>query len=81
MGWAIGRMKKAQSKPLQWDSSPASTAIAITAVVTQVCGGVGFFVLSLLKKGLVANNSRTLIRCNVENDVTRIEQPSDYLGR
>ncbi|XP_026524766.1 integral membrane protein GPR180 [Notechis scutatus] len=35
MGWAIGRMKKSQSKPLQWDSSPASTAIAITAVVTQ----------------------------------------------
>ncbi|XP_063160724.1 integral membrane protein GPR180 isoform X1 [Candoia aspera] len=35
MGWTIGRMKKSQSKPLQWDSTPASTAIAITAVVTQ----------------------------------------------
>ncbi|XP_070607398.1 integral membrane protein GPR180 isoform X2 [Erythrolamprus reginae] len=35
MGWAIGRLKKSQSKPLQWDSSPASTAIAVTAVVTQ----------------------------------------------
>lgn len=66
MGWAIGRMKKSQSRPLQWDSSPASTAIATTAVVTQVCGGFS----SLLQKGLVANNSRTLIRHSVENDVT-----------
>lgn len=46
MGWAIGRMKKSQSKPLQWDSSPASTAIAITAVVTQVCGGALLFVFT-----------------------------------
>ncbi|XP_060625475.2 integral membrane protein GPR180 [Anolis sagrei] len=35
MGWAIGRMKKSQSKPLQWDSTPTSTAIAVVVVVTQ----------------------------------------------
>ncbi|XP_028584132.2 integral membrane protein GPR180 isoform X1 [Podarcis muralis] len=35
MGWTIGRMKKSQSKPLQWDSTPTSTAIAIAVVVTQ----------------------------------------------
>ncbi|XP_053163040.1 integral membrane protein GPR180 isoform X2 [Hemicordylus capensis] len=35
MGWTIGRMKKSQSKPLQWDSTPTSTAIAIAVVVAQ----------------------------------------------
>ncbi|KAF7242010.1 hypothetical protein EYD10_11601 [Varanus komodoensis] len=35
MGWTIGRMKKSQSKPLQWDSTPTSTAIAAIVVVTQ----------------------------------------------
>ncbi|XP_050805705.1 integral membrane protein GPR180 isoform X3 [Gopherus flavomarginatus] len=35
MGWMIGRMKKSQSRPLQWDSTPASTGIAVVVVVTQ----------------------------------------------
>nr|XP_006113721.3 integral membrane protein GPR180 [Pelodiscus sinensis] len=35
MGWTIGRMKKSQSRPLQWDSTPASTGIAVVVVVTQ----------------------------------------------
>uniref|UniRef100_A0A6J0SW03 Integral membrane protein GPR180 isoform X1 n=1 Tax=Pogona vitticeps TaxID=103695 RepID=A0A6J0SW03_9SAUR len=35
MGWTIGKMKKSQSKPLQWDSTPTSTAIAVIVVVTQ----------------------------------------------
>ncbi|KAJ6660874.1 hypothetical protein lerEdw1_017031, partial [Lerista edwardsae] len=35
MGWTVGRMKKSQSKPLQWDSTPTSTAIAVVVVVTQ----------------------------------------------
>ncbi|XP_066169536.1 integral membrane protein GPR180 isoform X2 [Sylvia atricapilla] len=35
MGWTIGRMKKSHGRPLQWDSSPASTGIAVVVVVTQ----------------------------------------------
>ncbi|XP_054830994.1 integral membrane protein GPR180 isoform X2 [Eublepharis macularius] len=35
MGWTIGRMKKSQSKPLQWDSTPTSTAIAVIVVAMQ----------------------------------------------
>ncbi|XP_004626311.1 integral membrane protein GPR180 [Octodon degus] len=35
MGWTVVRMKKAQSRPLQWDSSPASTGIAVVIVITQ----------------------------------------------
>ncbi|XP_077200005.1 integral membrane protein GPR180 [Paroedura picta] len=35
MGWTISRMKKAQSKPLQWDSTPTSTAIAAVVVAMQ----------------------------------------------
>lgn len=37
MGWTIGRMKKSQGRPLQWDSTPTSTGIAVVVVVTQVC--------------------------------------------
>ncbi|XP_040394739.1 integral membrane protein GPR180 isoform X8 [Cygnus olor] len=36
MGWTIGRMKKSHSRPLQWDSTPASTGIAVVVVVTQM---------------------------------------------
>lgn len=36
MGWTIVRMKKSQSRPLQWDSTPASTGIAVFIVITQV---------------------------------------------
>ncbi|XP_060492831.1 integral membrane protein GPR180 [Panthera onca] len=35
MGWTIVRMKKSQSRPLQWDSTPASTGIAVFIVFTQ----------------------------------------------
>ncbi|XP_028655391.1 integral membrane protein GPR180 [Erpetoichthys calabaricus] len=35
MGWSLGRTRKSQSKPLQWDSTPASTGIAVAAVITQ----------------------------------------------
>ncbi|KAI1899008.1 hypothetical protein AGOR_G00078260 [Albula goreensis] len=35
MGWTLSRSRKAQSKPLQWDTSPASTALALGAVFTQ----------------------------------------------
>ncbi|XP_068785093.1 integral membrane protein GPR180 isoform X2 [Struthio camelus] len=35
MGWTIGRMKKSYSRPLQWDSTPTSTGIAVAVVVTQ----------------------------------------------
>ncbi|XP_040847178.1 integral membrane protein GPR180 [Ochotona curzoniae] len=35
MGWTIVRMKKAQSRPLQWDSTPASTGTAVVIVLTQ----------------------------------------------
>lgn len=35
MGWTIVRMKKSQSRPLQWDSTPASTGIAVVIVTTQ----------------------------------------------
>lgn len=36
MGWTLSRMKKSQSRPLQWDSTPTSTGIAVVAVVVQV---------------------------------------------
>ncbi|XP_051016983.1 integral membrane protein GPR180-like [Acomys russatus] len=35
MGWTVVRMRKSQSRPLQWDSTPASTGIAVFIVVTQ----------------------------------------------
>ncbi|KFO37823.1 Integral membrane protein GPR180 [Fukomys damarensis] len=35
MGWTIVRMKKSQSRPLQWDSTPTSTSIAVFIVITQ----------------------------------------------
>ncbi|XP_030639201.1 integral membrane protein GPR180 [Chanos chanos] len=35
MGWTLSRGRKSQSKPLQWDSSPASTALALGGVITQ----------------------------------------------
>ncbi|XP_075419649.1 integral membrane protein GPR180 isoform X1 [Tenrec ecaudatus] len=35
MGWTIVRMKKSQSRPLQWDSTPMSTGIAVATVITQ----------------------------------------------
>ncbi|KAI5269186.1 hypothetical protein MUG91_G15n55 [Manis pentadactyla] len=35
IGWTIVRMKKSQSRPLQWDSTPASTGIAVFIVITQ----------------------------------------------
>uniref|UniRef100_UPI003AAB21A2 integral membrane protein GPR180 n=1 Tax=Centroberyx gerrardi TaxID=166262 RepID=UPI003AAB21A2 len=35
MGWTLSRGRKTQSRPLQWDSSPASRAVAVGGVVTQ----------------------------------------------
>ncbi|XP_042610060.1 integral membrane protein GPR180 [Cyprinus carpio] len=35
VGWSLSRSRKSQSKPLQWDSSPASTALALAVVITQ----------------------------------------------
>ncbi|KAL2087481.1 hypothetical protein ACEWY4_016309 [Coilia grayii] len=35
MGWTLSRSRKSQSKPLQWDSSPTSTSLAVGAVLTQ----------------------------------------------
>uniref|UniRef100_A0A3B1IS93 G protein-coupled receptor 180 n=1 Tax=Astyanax mexicanus TaxID=7994 RepID=A0A3B1IS93_ASTMX len=35
MGWTLSRGRKSQSKLLQWDSSPASTALALGGVITQ----------------------------------------------
>ncbi|XP_055492790.1 integral membrane protein GPR180 isoform X2 [Leucoraja erinacea] len=35
MGWSLARMGRTQSRLLEWDSTPISTAIAIVAVITQ----------------------------------------------
>ncbi|XP_036401867.1 integral membrane protein GPR180-like [Megalops cyprinoides] len=35
MGWTLNRSRKSQVKPLQWDTSPASTALALGGVATQ----------------------------------------------
>ncbi|XP_028811339.1 integral membrane protein GPR180 [Denticeps clupeoides] len=35
MGWTLSRSRKSQVKPLQWDSSPTSTALAMGGVFTQ----------------------------------------------
>ncbi|MGH0118921.1 UNVERIFIED_CONTAM: hypothetical protein FKN15_054915 [Acipenser sinensis] len=35
MCWTLGKNRKSQSKPLQWDSTPTSTGIALAAVMTQ----------------------------------------------
>ncbi|KAM4601598.1 integral membrane protein GPR180 [Polymixia lowei] len=35
MGWTLSRGRKPQSRPLQWDSSPTSTALAVGGVITQ----------------------------------------------
>lgn len=36
MGWTLCRSRKSLSKPLQWDSSPVTTALALGGVVVQV---------------------------------------------
>lgn len=36
MGWTLSRGRKPQSRPLQWEQSPASTAVAVGGVITQV---------------------------------------------
>ncbi|XP_076021940.1 integral membrane protein GPR180 isoform X2 [Genypterus blacodes] len=36
VGWTLSRGRKPQSRPLQWERSPASTAFAVGGVVTQV---------------------------------------------
>lgn len=36
MGWTLSRNRKPQSRPLQWEQSPASTAVAVGGVITQV---------------------------------------------
>ncbi|KAJ8003836.1 hypothetical protein DPEC_G00152540 [Dallia pectoralis] len=35
VGWTLSKNRKPQSRPLQWDSSPASKALALGAVATQ----------------------------------------------
>uniref|UniRef100_A0A3Q2PFB9 G protein-coupled receptor 180 n=1 Tax=Fundulus heteroclitus TaxID=8078 RepID=A0A3Q2PFB9_FUNHE len=35
VGWTLSRGRKPQSRPLQWERSPASTAVAVGGVVTQ----------------------------------------------
>ncbi|XP_067116899.1 integral membrane protein GPR180 [Osmerus mordax] len=35
LGWTLGRSRKTQSRPLQWSSSPLSTALALGGVATQ----------------------------------------------
>ena len=35
-GWTLSRGRKPQSRPLQWERSPASTAVAVGGVVLQV---------------------------------------------
>ncbi|KAK2889693.1 hypothetical protein QQF64_028071 [Cirrhinus molitorella] len=35
VGWSLSRSRKSQSKPLQWDSSPGSTALALAVVIAQ----------------------------------------------
>ncbi|KAL4635759.1 integral membrane protein GPR180 [Arapaima gigas] len=35
MGWTLSRTHKSQSKPLQWDTSPASTSLAMGGVAAQ----------------------------------------------
>lgn len=36
VGWSLSRSRKSLSKSLQWDSSPASTGVALATVITQV---------------------------------------------
>jgi len=36
VGWSLSRRRKSQCKPLQWDSTPASTALALAVVIAQV---------------------------------------------
>ncbi|XP_029942405.1 integral membrane protein GPR180 [Salarias fasciatus] len=35
MGWTLSRGRKPQSRPLQWEQSPASRAVAVGGVLTQ----------------------------------------------
>ncbi|XP_069567934.1 integral membrane protein GPR180 isoform X2 [Brachyistius frenatus] len=35
MGWTLSRGRKPQSRPLQWEQSPASRAVAVGGVITQ----------------------------------------------
>lgn len=35
VGWSLSRRRKSQCKPLQWDSTPASTALTLAVVIAQ----------------------------------------------
>ncbi|XP_051562069.1 integral membrane protein GPR180 [Myxocyprinus asiaticus] len=35
VGWSLSRCRKSQCKPLQWDSTPGSTALALGGVIAQ----------------------------------------------
>uniref|UniRef100_A0A674MEJ4 G protein-coupled receptor 180 n=1 Tax=Takifugu rubripes TaxID=31033 RepID=A0A674MEJ4_TAKRU len=35
MGWTLSRNRKSQTRPLQWEQTPASTAVAVSGVITQ----------------------------------------------
>ena len=40
MGWTLSRGRKPQSRPLQWDSSPTSTSLALGGVLVLVSTGL-----------------------------------------
>lgn len=43
MGWTLSRNRKSQTRPLQWEQTPASTAVAVSGVITQVYLSTEFF--------------------------------------
>lgn len=61
MGWTLSRGRKPQSRPLQWEQSPASTAVAVGGVVTQVCR----ITLEHLMRVVSKNFRPELLRVNV----------------
>lgn len=53
MGWTLSRGRKPQSRPLQWEQSPASTAVAVGGVITQVCRTWDDFKCLIFKENLI----------------------------
>lgn len=54
MGWTLSRGRKPQSRPLQWEQSPASTAVAVGGVITQVCRTWDDFKCLIFKENLTS---------------------------
>lgn len=76
MGWTLSRGRKPQSRPLQWEQSPASTAVAVGGVIIQVCG-IFFSLLIWLGCRTFSEQSGVVTACDFQGVLLVWEQYSE----